>query len=57
MWKRCDQSAEVYGLTKLEGEQAIASVGCAHLIRTSWVYGRRKELSDDNVEAWSERRE
>lgn len=32
----------VYGSTKLEGEQAIAAVGCAHLIfRTSWVYGAR----------------
>lgn len=29
-----------YGRTKLEGEQAIAASGCAHLVlRTSWVYG------------------
>ncbi len=43
-WQETDQATplSVYGATKLEGEQLIASSGCQHLIfRTSWVYGAR----------------
>ena len=43
-WLETDMPApvNVYGRTKLEGEELIQASGCKHLIfRTSWVYGAR----------------
>lgn len=44
----------VYGLTKLEGEQAIAAEGGAWLVlRTSWVYSLRRDSFVTRVLQWS----
>lgn len=44
----------VYGQTKLEGEQAITALGCVHLIlRTSWVYSMRQGGFVTKVLEWS----
>ena len=43
-WLESDPTSplSVYGKTKLEGEDAIRTTGCQHLIfRTSWVYAAR----------------
>ena len=43
-WVETDRTnpLNIYGVTKLEGEQLIQQSGCNHLIfRTSWVYGAR----------------
>ena len=48
----------VYGQTKLEGEQAIVQVGGAHVIlRTSWVYSLRGDSFVTKILAWLRKQE
>lgn len=48
----------VYGQSKLEGEQAIVQVGGAHVIlRTSWVYSMRGDNFVTKILAWSRKQE
>jgi dTDP-4-dehydrorhamnose reductase len=48
----------VYGQTKLEGEQAIAASGCANLVlRTSWVYSLREGGFVTKVLKWARTQE
>ena len=48
----------VYGQTKLEGEQAIAASGCANLVlRTSWVYSMRQGGFVTKVLQWARQQE
>ncbi len=45
----------VYGQTKLEGEQAIHQVDCAHFIfRTAWVYSNRRDSFVSKVLQWAQ---
>ena len=48
----------VYGQTKLEGEQAIADSGCVNLVlRTSWVYSMRQGGFVTKVLQWAREQE
>lgn len=48
----------VYGQTKLEGEQAIAASGCVNLVmRTSWVYSMRQSGFVTKVLQWAREQE
>jgi dTDP-4-dehydrorhamnose reductase len=48
----------VYGQTKLEGEQAIAASGCVNLVlRTSWVYSMRTGGFVTKVLQWARTQE
>jgi dTDP-4-dehydrorhamnose reductase len=48
----------IYGQTKLEGEQAIAASGCANLVlRTSWVYSMRQGGFVTKVLQWARTQE
>lgn len=47
-----------YGLSKLQGEQAVSQSGAAHLtLRTAWVYSLRRDSFVTKVLAWSRKQE
>lgn len=48
----------VYGQSKLSGEQAIVQAGCAYVIlRTSWVYSLRGDSFVSKILAWARQQE
>jgi len=48
----------VYGQSKLDGEQAIIKAGCAYVIlRTSWVYSLRGDSFVSKTLAWARQQE
>jgi dTDP-4-dehydrorhamnose reductase len=52
------QPVNVYGKSKLEGEQAIQAVGGDYLIfRTAWVYSLRRESFVSKVLEWARKNE
>jgi dTDP-4-dehydrorhamnose reductase len=56
MYKETDppNPINVYGESKLAGEDAIAETGCSHFIfRTSWLYSTRKKCFVTKVLNWS----
>jgi dTDP-4-dehydrorhamnose reductase len=59
-WREEDKPAplNIYGLSKLEGEQAVQESGAAHLIlRTSWVYGNRGQNFLNTMKRLAQERE
>lgn len=59
-WREEDKPAPLnaYGLSKLEGEQAVQESGAAHLIlRTSWVYGNRGQNFLNTMKRLAQERE
>jgi dTDP-4-dehydrorhamnose reductase len=48
----------VYGQSKLDGEQAIIETGCAYVIlRTSWVYSLRGDSFVSKILSWARQQE
>ena len=49
----CHNPINVYGLTKLHGEEAVRQAGgCYLILRTSWVYSLRRDNFVTKVMSW-----